>query len=246
MIFALSATKNFYKYLPINVFNILRTNPCEKIYIFIEDDALNLPFTNAEIVYINMHKIGLNKEGANYNTSFSIATLCRLYLAQLVTEDKIIYCDMDALVVGNLTQLWDLDMGNYYVAGVVDQGILDYEDYIRRFANPETYINTGVLLMNLKKIREDNKTPELIDYVNQNKLIFPDQDAINWVFKDKILIVDQKFNASQATGIPHKFLIFHWAGLKQDWVYNREYSYLWTRSERDFIEIFARPVEEKR
>lgn len=245
LVFALAATKNLYEYLPVNVFNIIRTNSCKKIYIFIEDDELNLPFPHI-IQYINMHKIGLDESGANYHTHFSIATLCRLYLADLVDEDKIIYCDMDTAVIGSLQELWDMNIDNYYVAGAVDKGILDYKEYVEKFCNPETYINTGVILLNLKKIRDDHKTKMLTDYVNNQKLAFPDQDAINCIFKDKILYIDSKFNAGLSTEIPRKFIVYHWAGEKKNWVYDREFSNIWTQSERAFIAIFAQPIMENK
>lgn len=242
MIFVLAATKNFYQYLPINIFNIIRTNECGKIYIFIEDDKLNLPFSKIDIQYINMHKIGLDKNGANYNTNFSIASLCRLYIPQIIPEEKIIYCDIDTLVIGNLRQWWDTDMSDYYVSGVADKGILDYKDYVNKFLNPDSYINAGVILMNLKKIREENQCEKLVEFINKNRLAFPDQDAINFVLGDKVLLVDSKFNAGQATSIPHSFLVFHWAGLKQNWVYDREFGYLWMNAERAFISMFAQPI----
>ena len=95
----------------------------------------------------------------------------------------------------------------------------------------EHYINTGVCLLNLKKIREDNKTKELDEYVNTHKLLYPDQDTINVIFKNKILFLDNKYNSSIFTKEAKNFKIYHWAGAKENWVYDREHGELWTKLE---------------
>jgi lipopolysaccharide biosynthesis glycosyltransferase len=71
------------------------------------------------------------------------------------------------------------------------------------------YINSGVVLFNLKKIREDNKEQELDKFVNENKLYYPDQDAINAIFKNHILFLDNKYNSSMFTETAKNFKIYH-------------------------------------
>ena len=71
------------------------------------------------------------------------------------------------------------------------------------------YINSGVVLFNLKKIREDNKEQELNKFVNENNLYYPDQDAINAIFKNNILFLDNKYNSSLFTGTAKNFKIYH-------------------------------------
>ena len=91
----------------------------------------------------------------------------------------------------------------------------------------EHYINSGVCLLNLKKIREDNMVKKLNRFLNTHKLMYPDQDTINIVFKDKILFLDNKYNSSIFTGEAQNFKIYHWAGDKSNWVYDREHGELW-------------------
>ena len=87
-------------------------------------------------------------------------------------------------------------MSNYYAAGVIDLGAKTNLMTPEININKNEYINSGVLLLNLKKIREDNKTKELDEYINNHSLFYPDQDAINVIFKDKILFLDNKYNSS--------------------------------------------------
>jgi len=80
-----------------------RNNYYRKIYLFIEDDKLNLPFINIE--YININKVPLNKKGLNYNTGYTKASLIRLYLTKFIKEDKALWLDMDLIVKDNIDVL---------------------------------------------------------------------------------------------------------------------------------------------
>jgi lipopolysaccharide biosynthesis glycosyltransferase len=55
------------------------------------------------------------------------------------------------------------------------------------------YINAGVLLMNLKKIREDNLMP-IFNRLAENDFPTVDQDVLNNVCYGNIYFLDQKFN----------------------------------------------------
>jgi len=57
--------------------------------------------------------------------------------------DTILSLDVDVIINENISELWDLDLTNYYLAAV--QESLKY--------NKPDYINAGVMLLNLKKLR---------------------------------------------------------------------------------------------
>lgn len=237
----LCCTRNYYKYLYTWLYGYTRNNYYRKLYLFIEDDELNLPFINLE--YINMNKLDiLNENGENYNTGYSKASLIRLYLSSLLKEDKVLYLDTDLMVTDNLDELWDLDLKDYYAAGVIDQGAKTNLMTPNIPVDKNHYVNSGVLLFNLDKIRQDNKEQELDKFVNENKLYYPDQDTINAVFKDKILFLDNKYNSSLFTGTSSHFKIYHWAGGKDNWVYDREHSDLWTKMEAEGDKSFELKV----
>ena len=228
-VIAIAATKNYYQYLYPYLCSYTKYNFYRKIYIFIEDDKLNLPFGNIE--YININKIPLNPNGLNYNTGYSKASLVRLYLTDFVKEDKVLWLDMDLIIRDNINELFELNIDDYYCAGVIDQGAKTNLMTPNIKIDKNHYINSGVILFNLKKIREENKQKELDNYVNTNHLYYPDQDTINAVFKDKILFIDNKYNSSPFTGVDTNFKIYHWAGGKKGWVYKREHGELWIAAE---------------
>jgi lipopolysaccharide biosynthesis glycosyltransferase len=111
--------------------------------------------------------------------------------------DKILYLDADILVQGDLSELWETELENYYAAGAADLyiGMIDYKKEIS-FTKNDLYINAGVILFNLNAIRQDNMQQKLLSTTKKlsEKVRFQDQDIINIVFKNKIKAVSDKFN----------------------------------------------------
>ena len=75
----------------------------------------------------------------------SVAAYARVLIPELFLDsvERVLYLDADCIVVGDLTALWQFDMGNAAIAAVPDQ-------MERGFAlDKESDINAGVMLMNL-------------------------------------------------------------------------------------------------
>ncbi len=159
---------------------------------------------------------------SNLHGGFSIETLFRLYLPSLLENiDKVIYLDPDLVVMKDLADLYNTDLENYYVAGVKDliclnliksQKQIQYKNkkmswvnYYKAIGLKETqfynYLQAGVLVFNLKKIREDNKQNAMVDAIQAHGyLFFNDQDAINIAFKDSIKYLDIRYNFTDPRG----------------------------------------------
>lgn len=156
-------------------------------------------------------------------------TYFRYALTELLPNiDKVLYLDADVIVKGSIKDLWSLDITDYYMAGVFDTYISDigYKGKIG-FTNDDLYVNAGVLLFNLDKIRKDGKTEEL--YRNTVELAsdieYQDQDILNITFKGKVLKLDQKYNYTfrDVVSNPRKLLreavIVHLTGDRKPWDY---------------------------
>lgn len=100
--------------------------------------------------------------------------------------DRILSIDMDTVVNENISDLWDLDLTNYYLAAVEEQELSQKEG---------SYINMGVAMLNLKKIREDKKDDELINSLNNYWYRYKEQDCFNEIFHGNILILPSDYNA---------------------------------------------------
>lgn len=107
--------------------------------------------------------------------------------------DKILYIDGDVLIKGDLGELYEIDLEDYYLAAVKDMGTYD-GDHLEKLGISD-YFNSGVMLLNLKKIREDNKIPQLYEYKkHQTDTRFMDQDAFNVVLGQNVKYLSCKYN----------------------------------------------------
>ena len=135
---------------------------------------------------------------------FSRATFYRLTLDKiLASREKVIYIDCDTVVLGDLGELWALDMGGKPIAAVHDYimesfcqartlsadftGSLQARAYLEDYLGiaPEScdqYFQAGVLVMNLRLIRQMGITEKMVASLQRRKYWFLDQDVLNKYF----------------------------------------------------------------
>ncbi len=129
-------------------------------------------------------------------------TFYRLKMADLLPQEyeKAIYLDIDITVLEDLTELFNINLEDNYIGGV--HSINYFNDYITKskpyydsigIPDMRYYINAGVMLWNLKKIREDNLTAKFLE-LSKNTYKYMDQDIINLTCYGKIKHIDFKFN----------------------------------------------------
>lgn len=125
-------------------------------------------------------------ESPNSKTRYTAYTLLRLLLDKIPRiPNKVLYLDTDVLAFNNISELYNIDISNYELAGVKDR-------YGRFFMGPR-YLNAGVLLLNMKKIKETGLFKKCRDYLNKKKVFLSDQTAINKYVKQK-KILKRRFN----------------------------------------------------
>jgi lipopolysaccharide biosynthesis glycosyltransferase len=132
-------------------------------------------------------------------------TFDRLFVAKLLPlkHDFCIYLDTDLVVDDDLSQMFNFrfEMSNDYIGAVRDFDIeISVDDIDKHFstlgiAKNTPYINAGVLLINLKTIRQDNIV-ESFEKESQNYYLYADQDILNKVCLNKIYLLPQKYNVT--------------------------------------------------
>ncbi len=134
-------------------------------------------------------------EGIKAYGRFSIASYFRLFISQVVDADKCIFIDGDTIVRIDLGELYDIDISDYYVAGARNTKKLLSDNYKEKLDIPslDEYINAGVLIFNLKKIREDNINKKFVEAIPDNYRMM-DQDIINKYCFGKIKVLPLKYN----------------------------------------------------
>jgi lipopolysaccharide biosynthesis glycosyltransferase len=156
---------------------------------------------------------------------WSSATYARLLIPDLLPEhSRAIYIDGDAVVNSDISELWTMDLGDNLVAGVLD-GMMKPNYLAEIGMNANSYINAGVLIMNLDLWRAEQIGRKTIDQLMQHpELGYADQTAINLVARDRILYIDRKFNffAREYTHFPKMTpRIIHYAGPDKPWANQR-------------------------
>lgn len=152
------------------------------------DQVVRLKNKNNLVKKIDVTKI-YEKEFANCaneNAYCTPYTLLRL-LADLVHEmpSKLLYLDIDIMIGDDIAKLYNIDISNYEYAAVKEK----YGCWLIR---PD-YINAGMLLLNMDKIKETGLLLSARNLIKTKKMLFADQDAIYWSTKKKLLL-PRKFN----------------------------------------------------
>ena len=128
---------------------------------------------------------------ANVDTRFTPYCMLRLYADEIdELPDKLLYLDTDVVCLNNPDSFYDIDNTKYELVGV-----LDYygSHFFKRKMYQKDYLNSGVLLINLKLIKETKLFEKTREYCKNKKLLMPDQTALN-VFATSKLIVNRKYN----------------------------------------------------
>lgn len=144
--------------------------------------------SNSRIIRIDVRSIfdkalAYSKNLVNRYTPYA---LLRLLLDEIeIIPDKVLYLDTDTVINKRINELYSTDISNYEFAGVKDR-------YGSFFFNP-WYCNTGVLLLNMKKIRETGLFKKVVSLLNAKKVFLSDQTGLNKMAKRKKIIA-RKFN----------------------------------------------------
>ena len=108
---------------------------------------------------------------------------------------KVLYLDCDTLVTNSLNDLWNIDLGDNYLAAAKD--IANGKNHLKRLKmKSNAYFNAGVILINCKKFREDNVLQKIKDIVNSKKynLKFSDQDVLNLIADEAKIVLPMKYD----------------------------------------------------
>lgn len=231
---AVCCTKQWYIYQLTNLYALFKHNKVKKAYLFIEDDEIPyLKDKRIEFINVNTLQEYITKDSPNYNTKYSKLSYLRCYFSKILKCNKILYIDADAIVVNDISDLWNMSFDDKALIGVKEPG--NWSKYLNIEDMDDKYINSGVLLMNLKLIREQKLDDEMINLLNTNQYMFPDQDAINIVCKDKIKYVSNIYNSTETTGFVDNAKIIHYIRERKGWIYTSPRSEIWYNYHKEML-----------
>lgn len=113
----------------------------------------------------------------------SISALLKFLIPDLLSSlDKVLYLDGDLIVQKDLYELYSIDLEDNYVAAVPDSSNLYWKNNFNTIVR--NYFNSGVMVLNLKKMRENNIKDVLIETKrNLTDTSLMDQNVFNIVFE---------------------------------------------------------------
>ena len=164
--------------------------------------------------------------------------------------DRVLYLDVDTVVINPLESLYNIDFeGNYFAACTHTKAFLEKFNQFRLKTDRDVpYVNTGIMMMNLPLLRKHLDLGAIREYglEHQRQLVLPDQDILTALYGDKVKIVDTLlYNLSDRVLTFHNADPLNNAKLDLDWV--RENSVVihyfgknkpWKENYRGILDVF--------
>ena len=160
------------------------------------------------------HFVGMGSEGATVRVirqsardlkslhaytqnSMCVATpsaLLKFSLGETLSHlDKVLYADGDVIFRKDMLDLFNTELCDNIVAAVPDTGIMYSQRPILH--SVKTYFNSGIMLLNLKKMREGGYAGKLIEAKRQSTdTSLMDQNVLNQVFDGQVLPLPVRYN----------------------------------------------------
>ena len=188
------STEEYYYVIKILYTNISEENK-EKINKYTKE--------NINIEFVDLNYYIEKVKGKLYTRDyFSMTTYFRLFISNLYPQyNKAIYLDSDIVLLTDVANLYNEEIGNNLVGAVPDDIIQQnkvFQEYVEKVvgvASYKNYFNAGMLIMNLDELRK-NKFQEKFLYLLENVRysVVQDQDYLNRICKGRVKLLDMTWN----------------------------------------------------
>ena len=140
--------------------------------------------------------------------------------------EKAVYIDSDTILLGDIGELFDIDLGDKVLAAMVDPKVTvipEFRGYVDKAVGVphDEYVNSGVQVMDLRKMRKMKYLSTMIDLIREYDadLVAPDQDYLNVILQGRILSLDSKWNAEPTSDLPEGTKLVHFNLFNKPWHY---------------------------
>ena len=181
--------------------SIMKSNPNEKFSVYILNKELSnkeketilesIKNSNIEINFIEINNSEIDNFPV-YEKRYPVEIYFRLFASKYLPNniDKVLYLDVDTVVINSLKELYNMDFENNLFIGATHIKKSLHKFHSIRFGVSEKniYVNTGVLLMNIKQLRNIPIEQDVINFVkkNKSKLMLPDQDIVYALYGNRV------------------------------------------------------------
>ena len=201
------ATRNYYKDVLPSVKSLLKNSDVDRIFLLIEDGTF--PYELPEkVTTVNVsNQSYFRRNGPNMDNWWCWMVLLRgAYHRMFPAFDRVLSFDADAFAVRDISDLWDMDMSDYYYAAVREPSLSTDE---------RVYFNAGIMMLNLEKLR-DGTGDRIMNELNATFHRYPEQDCFTEFCQGHILELPSEYNSTHFTAPCDNPKIIHYADTK-DW-----------------------------
>ena len=197
------------KYVGVTMCSALYNTSATIRFHILHDDTLSVECADnlrqtvkehdAEICFYSVDVKDMYSLGTDY-ARFTVGTLFRLKILELLPDDieKIVYLDSDLVVNLDIGELWNHPLHDASLAGcVIDAPTTRFRMCEHSVLSYDRYINAGVCIWNIRRMRRNkvNLFEEAKELFSKYPWInMADQDVLNYVFRDEIVLLDEKYN----------------------------------------------------
>ena len=187
---------------------------------------------------------------------FTATTYFRLFISDLYPHyNKAIYLDCDIVVLGDIAELYNTDLGNNLVAAAPDDIIQcneEFQEYVEKVvgvSDYRRYFNAGVLVMNLDQLRKFKFQEKFLYLLSTVKFAaVQDQDYLNRLCKGRVKLVSVGWNRMPMSTIrinPDDIKLIHYNYVYKPWHYDNiiYQDYFWKYAEKTEFIDFIRKVK---
>lgn len=201
------ATRNYYEDVLPSVKSLLANSDVDKIVLLIEDDSFPHKLPERVVTVNATRQMYFKPTSPNWRNWWTWMVLLRGAYHKIFPDvDRILSIDADAFAVQDVSELWELDLTDYYLASVREP---------KNSTAEKVYYNAGVMMLNLAKLR-DGTGDKIIAELNARKHTYPEQDCFTIFCQGKILEIPSEYNATHFTVPCDNPKIIHYADTK-DW-----------------------------
>ena len=263
-----SSNKKYLKPLEVMLYSLSKNTTSKEIKVYFVNATLNEKTIRSfkdffkNIKNISLQVINVNKEifkDLPLIEHISLETYSRLLLIDLIPKeiDKILWLDADIVINQNIDDFYNIDLKDFY--GAVCESINDKSYKLLEkmgLDKSQRYFNAGVILFNLKKMREDFASDYFLNYARENieKITWLDQDILNVTIGKNCMFCDYKlynFMHFTNTNIRKKDLdfavkntvVFHYIGSIKPWNYKfvgktKDIWLTWAKKSKAYSSLF--------
>ena len=187
---------------------------------------------------------------------FTATTYFRLFISDLYPHyNKAIYLDCDIVVLGDIAELYNTDLGNNLVAAAPDDIIQcneEFQEYVEKVvgvSDYRRYFNAGVLVMNLDQLRKFKFQEKFLYLLSTVKFAaIQDQDYLNRLCKGRVKLVSVGWNRMPMSTIrinSDDIKLIHYNYVYKPWHYDNiiYQDYFWKYAEKTEFIDFIRKVK---